>query len=62
MTSSQQYRILIADDEPVNCELLEAYLLPLGYEIEFAVDGADALAKTAEFQPDLILLDVMMPK
>lgn len=55
-------RILIADDNPVNQELLEAYLQDRDYQIEFAVDGLDALEKVSSFKPDLILLDVMMPK
>ena len=55
-------RILIADDNGPNVELLEAYLSGLDCEIAVAVDGRDTLAKVAEFQPDLILLDVMMPK
>ena len=42
--------------------MLEAYLEGLDYEIAVAVDGRDTLAKVAEFQPDLILLDIMMPK
>ena len=55
-------RILLVDDNQTNVELLEAYLLKLDCETAIAVDGQDALAKTAEFHPDLILLDVMMPK
>jgi two-component system, OmpR family, alkaline phosphatase synthesis response regulator PhoP len=55
-------RILIADDNGPNVELLEAYLGGLDCEIAVAVDGRDTLAKVASFQPDLILLDVMMPK
>jgi CheY-like chemotaxis protein len=55
-------RILIADDNPTNVELLEAYLSQLDCEIRVAVDGLDTLEKVAEFQPDLILLDIMMPK
>ncbi len=62
MTSTRKNRILIADDEPANRELLEAFLLAEDYEIEFAEDGLDALKTTESFQPDLILLDVMMPK
>ena len=56
------YRILIADDNQANSELLEAYLAHLDCELEFAVDGQDTLNKVASFKPDLILLDVMMPK
>ncbi len=55
-------RILIADDNNTNVELLEAYLDGIDCEIAVAVDGTDTLAKVAEFQPDLILLDIMMPK
>ena len=55
-------RILLVDDNQQNVELLEAYLLKLDCDTEIAVDGQDALTKTSEFHPDLILLDVMMPK
>ena len=55
-------RILIADDNPTNVELLEVYLSDLDCEIAIAVDGRDTLDKVASFQPHLILLDVMMPK
>ncbi|HLA83475.1 MAG TPA: response regulator [Thermoguttaceae bacterium] len=55
-------KILIADDNPTNVELLEAYLAECPCEIAVAVDGRDALDKVAEFGPDLILLDIMMPK
>jgi CheY-like chemotaxis protein len=55
-------RILIADDHGPNVELLEAYLSGIDCEIAVAVDGRDTLDKVAEFKPDLLLLDVMMPK
>lgn len=55
-------RILIADDNQANAELLEAYLASYDCELAFACDGEETLAKTETFQPDLILLDVMMPK
>src|SRR6185295_3204867 len=60
MTSKS--RILIADDNGPNVELLEAFLSDLDCQIAVAVDGRDTLAKVTQFQPDLILLDVMMPK
>jgi len=60
--TTRQSRILIADDNPTNVELLEAYLIDLDCEVGIAVDGRDTLEKVASFQPDLILLDVMMPK
>ena len=55
-------RILIADDNEANRELLDAYLANVECEIEHAVDGADCMAKVESFSPDLILLDVMMPQ
>jgi CheY-like chemotaxis protein len=55
-------RILIADDNQPNRELLEAYLADIDCQIEHAADGQETLAKVRSFQPDLILLDIMMPK
>ncbi len=55
-------RILIADDNEPNRELLEAFLATLDCEVAIAVDGQDTLDKVKSFKPDLILLDVMMPK
>ena len=55
-------KVLIADDNLTNVELLEAYLSELDCEIAVATDGRETLDKVAEFQPDLILLDIMMPK
>jgi len=55
-------KILIADDNIPNVELLEAYLAGLDYTIDTAGDGAETLEKVQTFAPDLILLDIMMPK
>jgi CheY-like chemotaxis protein len=55
-------KILIADDNIPNVELLEAYLAEMDCEIAVATDGQDTLDKVASFQPDMILLDIMMPK
>ncbi len=55
-------RILIADDNPTNVELLEAYLSGVDSDMAIAVDGLDTLEKVKAFKPDLILLDIMMPK
>ena len=60
--SNQIHRVLIADDVSANSELLEAYLVNVDCETEIAVDGNEAMEKVASFKPDLILLDVMMPK
>ena len=53
--------ILIVDDEQVGCDTLEALLFSENYSMIFANDGFEALAKAGEFQPDVILLDIMMP-
>jgi len=55
-------RVLIADDNPQGLELLEAYLGETDYDVETAADGEETLRKVRQWQPDLILLDVMMPK
>ncbi|HEX6963143.1 MAG TPA: response regulator [Lacipirellula sp.] len=64
MAEPTRDRVLIADDNEANVELLEAYLSDSGLDVEIAIaiDGQDTLDKAASFQPDLILLDVMMPK
>lgn len=55
-------RILIVDDEPEIVELLEMRLRKVGYEILTAADGMEGLEKARKEIPDLIILDVMMPK
>ncbi|MSU79542.1 MAG: response regulator [Gemmataceae bacterium] len=55
-------KILIAEDNPEGAELIEAYLSTTDYVIQIAHDGDDTLKKVQSFRPDLILLDVMMPK
>jgi adenylate cyclase len=55
-------RILIVDDNETNRDILRTRLTPHGYELLEAADGEEAIAATHEHRPDLILLDVMMPK
>lgn len=55
-------RILIADDNQPNAELLEAHLDGSGFDTRLAVNGEDTLKVAAEWLPDVVLLDVMMPK
>ncbi len=55
-------RILVVDDTPENLEILRVRLEANGYEVVMAADGEEALSMAAEFLPDLILLDVLMPK
>lgn len=54
--------ILLADDNPQMLELLEAYLDPLELRVLTAMDGNAALSLVESERPDLVLLDVMMPK
>jgi len=61
-TPAHRGLILVVDDIPTNIQLLRAYLTSVGYAVEAAKDGQEALEKVVSSKPDLILLDVMMPK
>ena len=54
--------ILIADDEPDQVETLWQFLTSRGYKVLTAANGEQVMSKAVEFQPDLIVLDIMMPK
>ena len=54
-------RILVVDDEPYISEMLSLSLRFVGYEVASAATGADAMHQAATFQPDLVVLDVMLP-
>src|SRR5271157_5205061 len=54
--------ILVVDDVPDNVDILQMRLEPQGYEVTTAADGVEALDKIRKLLPDLVLLDVMMPK
>ncbi|MGW2341750.1 response regulator transcription factor [Streptomyces sp. NPDC001661] len=58
----ETHRILIVDDEPAVLEALQRSLAFEGYATEVAVDGADALAKVDTYRPDLVVLDIQMPR
>jgi signal transduction histidine kinase len=53
--------VLIVDDEPANFDVIEILLFKEGYQLHYLDSGAKAIAVCAEIEPDLILLDVMMP-
>lgn len=55
-------KILIVDDDDTTLLVFQTHLVKAGYTVETAVDGMDALEKVPSFRPDLILLDVNMPK
>lgn len=55
-------RILVAEDNPANRELIREILEAHGYEVVEALDGEEALRKVEGMKPDLVLLDIQMPK
>jgi len=61
MASDSAAKILVVDDTPENVRLLEAVLVPSGYEVLTATSGQEALDLVATAQPDLVLLDIVMP-
>lgn len=61
MASDGAGKILVVDDTPENVRLLEAVLVPNGYDVLTATSGEEALGLVATARPDLILLDVVMP-
>lgn len=62
LNASATPKILIVDDNPQILELLEAYLTPLQASISTAMDGNAAIHAVQRERPDIVLLDVMMPK
>jgi two-component system, OmpR family, alkaline phosphatase synthesis response regulator PhoP len=62
VNSDRRDEILIVDDNIQNAELLEAYLVDLDANVSIASDGVDALEQVARCKPDIILLDIMMPR
>jgi two-component system alkaline phosphatase synthesis response regulator PhoP len=62
MTNHTPPRVLVAEYNPHGAELLEAYLSDTDYEVRTVADGEATLSTVRDWQPDLVLLDVMMPK
>lgn len=62
MSSKQNYKILVVDDEPDILEILEYNLEKEGYGVRVASNGRKGVEEARSFQPDLILLDIMMPE
>jgi adenylate cyclase len=62
MSTDGEARILVVDDVPENVRLLEAVLAPRGYDVVSATDGCAALGLVESANPDLVLLDVVMPQ
>jgi CheY-like chemotaxis protein len=55
-------RVLIVDDDPDCCLILRLMLAKLGWDLHFAENGADGLEAAQALQPDLILMDLLMPR
>ncbi|HUP17187.1 MAG TPA: response regulator transcription factor [Acidimicrobiia bacterium] len=55
------HRLLVVDDEPTVRDVVSRYLQRDGYEVRVAVDGPDARQSLADFRPDLVVLDIMLP-
>ncbi|MGL4550046.1 MAG: response regulator [Gemmataceae bacterium] len=62
MSADRPPRILIAEDTPQTAELLELYLSEGDYEVRIAPDGEQTMQQVLGWNPDLVLLDVMMPR
>lgn len=62
MSDVQPYRILVVDDEPTNLLLLQVFLEQQGYQSQTATDGLRAVALMQHAPPDLVLLDLAMPR
>ena len=62
MNSGPRHKILITDDDPVIIELLQVNLEFEGYDVISASDGVEAVERASKDQPDLVILDIMMPR
>lgn len=62
MGSKQEYKVLVVDDEEAILELLKYNLEKEGYKVKIAPDGVKGVEIARKFEPDVILLDIMMPK
>ena len=61
MQKKEKVKILVIDDQDYILRLVEAMLVPEGYDVVLAHDGKEGLEKVGETSPDLILLDIRMP-
>ncbi|MBF0442691.1 MAG: SpoIIE family protein phosphatase, partial [Oligoflexales bacterium] len=60
-TPSNGLKVLVIDDHRYNCEVISDILIGEGYEVEIALSGTEGIGKLESFQPNLVLLDMMMP-
>ena len=62
MTAPDKQRILVVDDDPTISEVVARYLEGEGYDVDVALDGATAIERASSLYPDLVVLDLMLPK
>lgn len=62
MTDAVKRRVLIVDDEPSIAKILRKQMEVAGFDVSVAVDGEEGLAKIRDGRPELVILDVMLPK
>lgn len=62
MNSGPRHKILVTDDDPVIIELLQVNLEFEGYDVISAADGLEAVERASRERPDLVILDIMMPR
>ncbi len=62
MSETRKHRILVTDDEPPVVQIIRANLVLEGFEVVTAYDGVECMEKVQQEKPDLIVLDVMMPR
>ncbi len=62
MSDAVKQRILVVDDDPTISDVVTRYLQSDGYDVDVAFDGEEALEHAREFSPDLVVLDLMLPK
>jgi CheY-like chemotaxis protein len=62
MIFKPKYKILVADDDAVFCEVIKELLQNNGYKVLIAKDGEEAVSMTRDYLPDLIFMDIIMPK
>jgi two-component system, OmpR family, response regulator ResD len=62
MTGMDTQRVLVVDDEPMVRDVLARYLAHEGFTVDVAADGQEALERVGEAEPDLVLLDLMLPR
>jgi putative two-component system response regulator len=62
MDTKRSYTILVIDDEPLVVDVVSSFLSEKGFDVESAPDGLEGLTRAKEIQPDLVLLDISMPK